>query len=143
MLRSRFIIVLVLVLLVSLAVSLSVNVVQFINQSRSIVVAAPVSMVGKQIEPDRFQAIFLTNGQVYFGKLSLIDDGDYKLTDIYYLSVQQEVQPSGSSGGSGSTTLVKLGNELHKPEDSMIIPARQVLFFENMQDAGQFNGQLR
>lgn len=79
-----------------------------------------------------FQAVFLDNGQIYFGKLGISDQDNYKLTNVYYLS-------EGEDGGS----LIKLGNEQHKPEDVMYIPKQSVEFWENLKDAGQFNGMLR
>lgn len=71
-----------------------------------------------------YQAVFLVTDQVYFGKLRI--DGDrYLLSDVYYVS-----QPGGGAQGQ----LVKRGTELHAPRDPMIIPARSVLFIENMRE---------
>jgi hypothetical protein len=33
--------------------------------------------------------------------------------------------------------LIKLGNEVHGPEDSMVIERSQVLFFENLKNDGK------
>ncbi len=85
-----------------------------------------------------YQALFLTNGQVYFGKLSGVANDYVKLTDIYYLQVQQAVQPKDSSQqAQQSVSLAKLGGELHGPEDSMYVSRQQVLFWENMKDSGK------
>ena len=59
---------------------------------------ADAAVKGKQ-----YQAVFLTNGQVYFGKVSHVDSSYVKIQDIYYLQVQQTVQPSQGRPGSGST----------------------------------------
>lgn len=82
------------------------------------------------IDTTGFQAVFLGNSQVYFGHLSVQSNGDYELTDIYYL-------------GNNATTLTKLGSESHQPKDAMFIPKTSVEFWENLQHANQFNGQLR
>ena len=87
------------------------------------------------INKDEYQAVFLTNGQVYFGKLQNAT-GDYlELTDIYYLQVDSEIQ-SGEEADAAATDsnvqLIKLGNELHGPQDEMQISAQQVLFWENL-----------
>jgi hypothetical protein len=89
-----------------------------------------------------YQAVFLTNGQVYFGKLTN-PDGDYvTLTDIYYLQVGPQ-QGSATSPTSASSTaqqqisLVKLGNELHGPVDEMHISRAQILFYEQLKTDGQ------
>lgn len=88
---------------------------------------------------DKYQAVFLTNGQVYFGKLE-DKGGDYvKLTDIYYLQAQNKVQPKdeNASGDQSNLTLIKLGKELHAPADEMNISRQQILFWEDIQDDGK------
>jgi hypothetical protein len=92
------------------------------------------------VKGGQYQAVFLTNGQVYFGKVSDINSGYVKLTDIYYLQVQQSVQPTDnkSSGNNNSqVSLAKLGSELHGPEDTMFISRQQVLFWENLKNDGK------
>jgi hypothetical protein len=78
-----------------------------------------------------YQAVFLTNGQVYFGKLREANREYLVLEDIYYLQVSQRLQPAEGEPGT-DITLVKLGNELHGPEDIMYVPKGQVIFWENM-----------
>src|SRR4051812_35978535 len=41
------------------------------------------------INKGQFQAVFLTNGQVYFGKLADLNNKYVTMTDIYFLQVQQ------------------------------------------------------
>lgn len=87
------------------------------------------------VKSGQYQAVFLTNGQVYFGKLSNISDRYVKLSDIYYLQVQQSVQPADTkSGEQPKVSLAKLGSELHGPEDEMQISRDQVLFWENLKE---------
>ena len=70
------------------------------------------------VKNKQYQAVFLTNGQVYFGKVNNVDSSYVKLTDIYYLQVQQQVQPKDtSSSATPQVSLAKLGGELHGPED--------------------------
>lgn len=88
---------------------------------------------------DTFQAVFLTNGQVYFGKLE-DKGGDYvKLTDIYYLQAKdQAVQPKESASATDpNLTLIKLGKELHAPADEMNISREQILFWEDITKDGK------
>jgi len=90
-------------------------------------------------DANKYQAVFLTNGQVYFGKLK-DDGGNYvKLTDIYYLQAKdQQVQPKDAAAADQSNlTLIKLGKELHAPADEMNISRTQVLFWENINDDGK------
>lgn len=95
------------------------------------------------VKPKQFQAVFLTNGQVYFGNVSKVDSSYVKLTNIYYLQVtsaatgSQTVQPKASDASNQQVSLAKLGGELHGPEDSMYISREQVLFWENLKTDGK------
>jgi hypothetical protein len=90
------------------------------------------------VKGNQYQALFLTNGQVYFGKLSNVNERYVKLNDIYYLQVQQAVQPAeGNSQQQPKVSLAKLGSELHGPEDEMLVNRDQVLFWENLKDDGK------
>lgn len=83
---------------------------------------------------DSYQAVFLTNNQVYFGKLADQDRAYVTLTDIFYLQVNQPLQPSQPNP---NVSLVKLGNELHGPADWMEINRDQILFIENLRPDSQ------
>jgi len=89
------------------------------------------------IQHDKYQALFMSNGQVYFGKLSDIEHEYVKMTDVFYLQTQQS-KPEGQTADQSQVTLTKLGSsELHAPEDSMHIAKSQVLFWENLRDDGK------
>lgn len=81
-----------------------------------------------------WQAVFLTNGQVYFGQVDRETDDMILLKDIYYLQVAQSPQPDpgGQAAQGNNLSLVKLGNELHGPKDAMKINMAQVLFTEEL-----------
>ncbi len=82
-----------------------------------------------------YQAVFLTNGQVYFGKLSEGRKGQYMLRDIFYLQVQNpSIQGSQeqSQQQEPKLSLIKLGEELHGPVDEMVLNKDHVLFYEDM-----------
>ena len=82
-----------------------------------------------------YQAVFLANSQVYFGKLSSMRGDFLKLTDIYYLQVSQRLQPlqDGAEAPAGQDiSLVKLGGELHGPTDAMDINKDYVLLVEDL-----------
>lgn len=88
------------------------------------------------VEKSKYQALFLTNGQVYFGKLAQEDSKTIRLNEIYYLQVKQPVQPKPDKPQDSQQrpVLVKLGQELHGPEDSMYVDRGQVLFYENLKN---------
>ncbi len=104
--------------------------------------------ISGEINKDKYQAVFLNSqdGQVYFGKLEIFNDSYYKLTDIYYVRVEQKIQPEGQNSTEQtqqSISLAKLGNELHGPEDVMYIARDKVLFWENLKEDGQVVKAIR
>lgn len=94
------------------------------------------STVVSGIEAEKYQAVFMTNGQVYFGHLGKLESKYSELTDVYYLQVQQDVQPAADKTPTDQSqvSLTKLGNELHGPTDRMHIASDQILFWENLKD---------
>lgn len=92
----------------------------------------------KTVNSKEYQAVFLTNSQVYFGKIKTITSNTIELDNIYYLTPNQASQNGTSSTAQNTQlTLVKLGSEIHAPEDSMLIDRHQVLFWENLKDSGK------
>src|SRR5213593_4739354 len=78
------------------------------------------------IDRDAYQAVFLTNGSTYFGKLEAQGDNWFLLSDVFYLSVSEQSGPQ----------LIKRGTEAQGPKSPMIISREQVLFIENLRDDG-------
>ncbi len=74
-----------------------------------------------------YSAVFIDNGQVYFGKLTDQDGDMYGLENVFYLDTNQK-----AADGSPSTALAKLGNEVHGPTDHMQINRSHILFIEQM-----------
>lgn len=93
------------------------------------------------INTSEYQAVFLTNGQFYFGKLDMLNNDYLKLTNVYYM------QGDSAKGGASTTEeassadnnykLIKLGSEIHGPEDAMMISKDQVLYYENLKPDGE------
>lgn len=87
-----------------------------------------------------YSAVFLTNGQVYFGKITSISSDQIDLRDIFYLQVNQALQPDNNTKATPSPSpspdiqLIKLGNELHGPNDRMLINRNQVIFTESLKN---------
>jgi hypothetical protein len=85
-----------------------------------------------------WQAVFLSNGQVYFGQITSENTDTIVVEDIYYLQVTKSLQPAeGDAQQQNELSLVKLGNELHGPEDEMRINRAHVLFIENLKEEGK------
>lgn len=101
------------------------------------------------IDSSKYQAVFFTNGQVYFGKLQILGSDQMRLTDVYYLQNQQTTtnesdseNPQETASDQGDVQLIKLGNEIHGPEDEMIISRDQVLFYENLKPDGKVSQSI-
>ena len=78
------------------------------------------------IDHNGYQAVFLTNGSTYFGKLQEQGDQWFLLSDVFYLSASEQ----------SGTQLIKRGSEAQGPKEPMIIPRAQILFIENLRDDG-------
>lgn len=85
------------------------------------------SSMSEAIATGEYQAVFLDNGQVYFGKLTQSESDFFILIDIFYMQ-------SGPVGLDQTTNLqlTKLGSEAHGPEDKMQINKEHILFIEEM-----------
>lgn len=91
----------------------------------------------RQINSERYQAVFLTNNQVYFGKITGFDSKSVILTDVFYIETPNQGQ-NNTTQSNTNYTLRKLGTtELHAPEDKMVINREQLVFWENLKDSSQ------
>lgn len=85
------------------------------------------------IDTSRYQAVFLVNGQIYFGKLEDMNDKSFKMTDIYYPQPQSTTEETETqSATSAGIQLIRLGDEVHGPENEMFISKDQILYYENL-----------
>lgn len=88
-------------------------------------------------EKGDWQAVFLDNGQVYFGKVDNDMSDPVIVKEIYYLQVVQPLQQveegqTPAQPQQPQLSLVKLGNELHGPTDAMRLNRAHVLFVEDL-----------
>jgi hypothetical protein len=83
------------------------------------------------IPTDKWQAVFLENNQVYFGKLTDTSDAYVTLTNVFYLRAGDTL---GADKTAQNINLVKLGGEFHRPDDAIFIPKAKILFWENLAD---------
>jgi len=104
-------------------------------------VAIIVGLMGSGIagvDASRYQAVFLSDGTVYVGKLSAIDGAHYKLTSVYLVTSNQAAVASDKSAQSvtATTALTRLENGLLGAENEMTIQRDKVLFYENLKTDG-------
>jgi hypothetical protein len=76
------------------------------------------------VNPAQYQAVLLSNGSVYFGRLEGLGSPYPVLHDVYY--VQSSTNPETKAVTS---VLVKRGKEWHGP-DRMIINEQSIIFIE-------------
>ncbi len=93
-------------------------------------------------QSSNYQAVFLSNGQVYFGKLTRRLFAPAVLNDVYYLILRQPLQQqmreeNQEEQQSAGYTLIKLGKEIHGPRDEMRINPRHILFVEDLNPDGK------
>jgi len=89
-----------------------------------------------------YQAVFLSNDTLYFGKILKQNNAEIILSDIYYFSQNPEKSSSDTLNNVSNTlsdtfSLTKLGSEIHSPTDKMRINRNQVIFIEDLQENSQ------
>ncbi len=94
------------------------------------------------IDADKYQAVLLTNGESYFGKLTALNDDFMRLTDVYYLKPQSDGKDSSENSQQKTTSdssfqLIKFGGEVQGPEDEIIIAKKQMVYYENLKSDGK------
>jgi len=83
----------------------------------------------------QYQAVFLDNGQVFFGKLKNTEGTYLRVEDAYYTKKQDlpaDATEEQKKAVDNNVSLVKVGNEVYGPENSLNIKAEQVLFWQNL-----------
>lgn len=79
-----------------------------------------------------YYAVFLTNGQVYFGIPMEPRKGEFAIRDVYYLQVTGDNDAQAELNET-RFTLAKLGQrELHGPTDKLFINRDNILFYEQL-----------
>lgn len=89
------------------------------------------------VDTSKLQAVFLNSGQVYFGNIAALNHDYMVLDNVYYLQSNSSGTQQSSSQSNQNVSLIKLGCELHKPYDQMVVNTSQVTFWENLQADGQ------
>ena len=110
---------------------------------RILIVAGAVvlgTLLGAALDPqglpfvgsERLSAVFLLDGQAYFGHLEDMPwSGTIVLRDVYYINDASKVTTDLPVG------LLKRGNELHQPVDVMYIRRDRVLAVERVTPGSQ------
>jgi hypothetical protein len=78
-----------------------------------------------------YQAVFLANGQTFFGRYYDRLGPYIKIVDPFY--IQTTPDPNDPSKAP-DTRVVRRGSELHAPLPEMLVPKAAVLFVEDLAD---------
>ncbi len=85
-----------------------------------------------------WQAVFLVNGQTYFGHIVKEDAKSITLHDVHYLQMQQIPPAAEEEQPQQQLSIFKLGdNEIHGPENEMRINWQHILFVEKLKKDSQ------
>jgi hypothetical protein len=90
------------------------------------------------VETSKYQVVCLQSGECYFGKITSVSSDTVQLKNVFYVQ-----KTAGTSATSTTSTtdnnlqLIKLGNEVHGPDDMMAINRTQVLYIENLKSDGK------
>lgn len=98
----------------------------------ALAVLGVISVPGQKSEA--WQAVFLTNGQAYFGHVVRVTPSWLTLRDVYYIQAAPSPQSAVGQPASPDITLVKLGKEIYGPADEMRINREHVLFMEALRE---------
>lgn len=91
-----------------------------------------------------YQAVFLSNNQVYFGHLSGINDSTPKLTDVFQLTI--DTSPQGAAGDEAaagevtkekSTTATATSFKLVPASQALSLNRSQIVFIEDLSKDSQ------
>jgi hypothetical protein len=101
------------------------------------IAAASPTPQNNYVDGTKLQAVFLNTGQVYFGNVRSLNKDYIVLSGVYYLQSSSASTSTAATSANQNVSLIKLGCELHRPYDTMVINSTQVTFWENLQSTGQ------
>ena len=108
-----------------------------------VLVATQFSLYGLRyrnlFDTTSYQSVTLTSGQTFFGKLAPYSPKTYVLNDVYYLQASQQTSLTTEEGEGASTNLndnvqlFRLTDDLHQPQNQLVLNRDQVLYWQNLQ----------
>jgi len=98
------------------------------------------SQPAQTIDTSKFQVVYLTNGQAYFGKLQNTT-GEFLVIKSPYIA--QSVSADDKTVDSTQATLLKVTSQVYGPEDSIAIKSSQVTFWQNLRDDSKVSTAIK
>jgi hypothetical protein len=105
----------------------------------AVLFGAALIFLKNQPNSNSYKAIFLSNGQVYFDKISERGWQTVTMNEVYYFQLKNTTT---SAVAGDDLSLIKLGNELHGPEDSLEINWDHILFIESLRRDSRIVGAI-
>jgi len=93
-------------------------------------------------QPQKRQAVFLTNGQVYFGFVLDADKPIVTIKDAYAVKAD-DLLPTDETNEKRQIIMTKTSNELHNPEDAMYVNRDHILFYQTISDQSKVNETIK
>jgi hypothetical protein len=86
---------------------------------------------------DNWYAVFLSNGQTYFGQISKQNSDLIVLKKVHYLQMQQVPPLEEGQEPESQLSLMSVKDELHSPEDEIQINRDHVLYTQKLREDSQ------
>lgn len=96
----------------------------------------------QRIDTSKYQVVYLSNGQAYFGKLQNTG-GDFLVMKSPYIAQSVKDSSSSSSSSSDTTTLLRVRDQVYGPDDSIAIKSSQVAFWQNLRDDSKVSQAIK
>lgn len=90
-----------------------------------------------------YQAVTLTNGLTFFGRLQRYSPNTFVLSDVYYLKTSADVNELNETAAASETAaeattdsglqLFQLSQDFYQPQNDLIINRDQIVYWQNLQ----------
>mgnify|MGYP003144880243 CR=1 FL=1 len=105
--------------------------------SSFVVARVLIESAQRDIAKDRYQAVHLESGQIFFGKIERIDDNYIRLKGAYYTSQPTPTEGTEAAGETENSTapslsLIRAGEEVYGPDGTVDIATSNVSYWENL-----------
>ena len=94
------------------------------------------------IDNGKYQVVYLSDNQAYFGKLKNID-GDYLYMSTPYIVQNKAALNTTTPADQSVIHLVKVTDQIYGPEDVIAIRTSQVSFWQNLRDDSKITQAIK
>ena len=91
----------------------------------------------RNVQKDTYQAVTLSNNQLYFGKITKISDTTITLEDVYYIATPPTSSESTTDPQKDSTIIRPLRKAVYSPENILYLNKDQLIGWQNLKPDSQ------